>query len=137
METAVGTIISALISGAAAAATDTAAKEVKEAFTKLRGSVKKRFKGVSPAEVALAEAEKDPETWEKPLAKAVGEQGLDKDEQILALARQVLELVEADRATAGKYNINIGKAQGVIIGDSAQVTQHFGDRPTENGGSSE
>ena len=36
----------------------------------------------------------------------------------------------------GKYNINIGSVQGLVIGDQAQVTQVFGGGPSASPGQS-
>ena len=37
------------------------------------------------------------------------------------------------QASAGKYNVQIGEAQGTVIGDNAQVTMNLGGRPREDG----
>ena len=122
-------IVSALISGAAAVAKDTASQALKDAYNGLKALVKRRFLGTPVAEIALDEAERDSETWEKPLAKAVGEHACDKE--ILALAQQLLQLLQAQEASSGNYNVNIRQGQGTVIGDHAQVTQHFGDQPVD------
>ena len=128
-------IISALISGAAATAKGTASQAVKDAYSGLKALVQRRFLGKPSAEVALAEAEKDSETWETPLAKAVSEYAIDKE--ILALAQQLLQLLQTQQAAPAKYNISMGQAQGTVIGDNAQVTQHFGDQTVDRADESE
>ena len=77
--------------------------------------------------MALAQIEKKPEVWAAPLKDALTESGVDKDEEILKQAQQVLKLVQPQQASQGKYNINIGEAKGTVIGDNATVTQNIGN----------
>jgi hypothetical protein len=81
-------IVSALVAGAASATTETASNVVKDAYSSLKALLQRRFQGKPAAETALAEAEIDPDTWGKPLAKAVAGHGL--DEEVLASAQQLL-----------------------------------------------
>jgi hypothetical protein len=119
-------ILTALAAGAAAAAKDTASQAVKDAYQGLKTLVQKRFADKVPAQIALAEYEIDPKTWEKPLEKSLAEDQVTTDEEILAQAQQVLKLVNPQQASQGKYNIQIGEAKGTVIGDNANVTQNFG-----------
>lgn len=41
-------------------------------------------------------------------------------------AQQELKSLHPQRTSQEKYNVQIGEAKGVIIGDGAQVVQHFG-----------
>jgi len=119
--------LAALAAGVTAAAKDSASQAVKDAYDGLKALVKKRFEKKKPqAEMALAEYEKDPDTWEKPLQKSLVETGADQDEAIVRQAQQVLKLVNPQQASQGKYNVQIGEGKGVVIGDDAHVEQHFG-----------
>ncbi len=118
----------ALAAGATAATKDTASQVVKDAYAGLKALVKQRFAGKPQAEMALAEYEKDPDTWEKPLQKSMAETGADQDEAIVRQAQQVLKLVNPQQASQGKYNVQIGEGKGIVIGDNAQVTQTFGEK---------
>jgi len=91
-------IVSALTAGAASAATEAASDVVKDAYSGLKGLLQSRFQGKPSAEMALAEAETDPDTWEKPLAKAVAEHG--SDEGVLALAQQLLQLLQSHQSAS-------------------------------------
>lgn len=122
----VSLIVTALTAGAAVALKDTASQAVKDAYGGLKTLIQKRFAGQPEAEMALAQIEKKPEVWAAPLQDALAESGLDKDEEILKQAQQVLKLVQPQQASQGKYNINIGQAKGTVIGDNANVTQTFG-----------
>ncbi len=123
----VSVVLAALAAGAAAAAKDTASQAVKDAYAGLKALVKKRFEKQPHADVALAEYEHDPDTWEKPLQKSLVETGADQDEAVVRQAQQVLKLVNPQQAAQGKYNVQIGEGKGIVIGDNAQVTQTFGE----------
>src|SRR5918999_2107081 len=118
-------IVSALVAGAASAAQDTASNVVKDAYSGLKTLLQRRFQGKPSAETALAEAETDPDTWEKPLAKAVAEHG--SDEEVLALAQQLLQLLPAPSSqvvASGDRSVAIGrdaKDSPIITGDNNQV----------------
>lgn len=122
----VSLIVTALTAGAVAALKDTASQAVKDTYSGLKTLIQKRFAGKPEAEMALAQIEKKPEVWAAPLKDALTENGVDKDEEILQQAQQVLKLVQPQQASQGKYNINIGEAKGTVIGDNANVTQNFG-----------
>ena len=122
----VSLIVTALTAGAAVALKDTASQAVKDAYGGLKTLIQNRFAGKPEAEMALTQIEKKPEVWAAPLKDALAETGLDKDEEILQQAQQVLKLVQPQQASQGKYNINIGEAKGTVIGDNASVTQTFG-----------
>ena len=98
-------ILTALAAGAAAGGKDAAASVVKDAYAGLKQLVAKRFTGKPSAEVALAEHEGDPATWQAPLTKALAEAQVGQDEQILAAARRLLELTDPDGTRAGKYTL--------------------------------
>src|ERR687895_2993190 len=107
-------IVSALVAGAASAAQDTASNVVKDAYSGLKNLLQRRFQGKPAAETALAEAETDPDTWEKPLAKAVAEHG--SDQEVLALAQQLMQLLQSQQsasssqvAASGDRSIAIGR----------------------------
>src|SRR6266566_3615302 len=124
----VNVVLAALAAGAATAAKDTASQAVKDAYSGLRALVKNRFEKKPQAEVALAEYEKDQDTWQKPLQKSLVETGADQDEAIVQQAQQVLKLVNPQQASQGKYNVQIGEGKGIVIGDHAQVTQTFDEQ---------
>src|SRR5579864_3779541 len=108
----ISVVLAALAAGAIAAAQDMASQAVKDAYAGLKALVKKRFEKRPHAEMALAEYEKDPDTWEKPLQKSLVETGADQDEAIVRQAQQVLKLVNPQQASQGKYNVLIGEGKG-------------------------
>jgi len=102
-------IVSALLAGAASAAQDTASNVVKDAYSGLKTLLQRRFQGKPAAETALAEAETDPDTWEKPLTKAVAEHG--SDEEVLALAQQLRQLLESQQSASSPQLTQINGPQ--------------------------
>lgn len=82
--------------------------------------------------MALAQHEKKPEVWEAPLKDALVETGAEEDEAILQAADKLLKLVQPQQVGTGKYNVQIGEAQGVVIGDQAQVEMTFGQKTKED-----
>ncbi|HBY96210.1 MAG: hypothetical protein M5U01_39685 [Ardenticatenaceae bacterium] len=116
----VSLILAALVAGVAAGATDTASQAIKDGYAGLKDLIKKRLADKPQGEMVLAEYEKDPETWEKPLRKSLIETGADQDERIVRQAQQVLALINPQQAAQGKYNIQITHSSGFAIGDNAQ-----------------
>ena len=123
----VNMVLAALAAGTTAAAQDTASQAIKDAYAALKALMLKRFEKKPQAEVALVEYEKDEDTWKKPLQKSLIEAGIDRDEAILQQAQSVLKLVNPQQAAQGKYNVQIGEGKGIVIGDYAQVEQHFSE----------
>ena len=68
------------------------------------------------------------DTWQKSVQKSLVETGADQGEAIVRQAQQVLELVNPQQASKGKYNVQIGQGKGIAIGDNAQVHQTFGEK---------
>ena len=108
----VSLILSALAAGAAKAAGDAAP----DAYKALRELIKRKFASKPQAEMVLEEHEKDPETYEVPLKKKLVEADVDKDEEIIKKAQELLKQAFPQEAVQGKYNINAEQIKG-IVGD--------------------
>ncbi len=135
MDPAVSMIVSAIVAGSSAVAKDAVSSSIRSVYESLKDRVQGRLRGDSAAETALVEAAKDPETWEKPLAKAVADHRLGEDEAVLSLAQELLELIqESQPSGTTKYNIKIDRGQGVVIGDDANVRMSFGGSTSEDSG---
>jgi hypothetical protein len=123
-------IVTALASGAAAAAKETTAEAVKDAYRGLRSLVQRKFAGQPGAELALSKHADKPEVWEAPLKEALTDVTVDKDEAIITAAQHLLGLINPQEAAKGTYHLHIaGNAQGIVQGDHARVTMTFGDQP--------
>jgi hypothetical protein len=119
-------VVTALAAGATTGAGQAATTAVTDAYQALKQLVVRRFTGKPAAEVALAEHEAAPEVWRAPLAKQLTETGAAADSAVIEAARQLLTLLDADGARAGKYTVDASDAQGVQIGDHNTQTNRFG-----------
>ena len=120
-------VLTALAAGALAATKDTTSQAIKDAYTGLKMLISKRFEKKPQAQMTLREYEKDEDTWKKPLQKALIEAGADQDEAIIRQSQQVLKFINPQQTAQGKFNVQIGEGKGVVIGDHAQVEQHFSE----------
>ena len=112
-------IVTALVQGAAKAATDV----VPDAYKGLRELLGKRFAGKPAAELVLEEHASDPQTYEAPLRKQLEQAALAEDLEVLALARQLLEQLGSPAAPANE----IGRGAKGIIGQTVSKATIVGD----------
>jgi hypothetical protein len=118
--TEVELIVAALAAGAAAGITDTTSAAIRDAYTRLRDGVQRRLADRDErATLALDAGE----------AGRLGEDlvgsGADRDEQILASARELLAGLDPAGARAGKYSVDLREAKGVMVGDHNTQTNTF------------
>jgi hypothetical protein len=113
-------IVTALAAGSRKGALEALKDDVKDAieaaYETLRGLVRNRVCDQPGAELVLAQYEDDPGTWETPLAKMLHDTGAAVDANLLAVARALLELVDAVGTAEGKYDVTISGSQGVQVG---------------------
>jgi len=115
-------ILTALVAGTAKAAGDAAP----DAYNGLKALIQKKFAGKPEAEMALTKHEEKPKVWEEPLKEALTESGVDKDEEILKAAQELLKQLEPQAAAAGKFNLNVaGDFKGVAGDNSGTINQRF------------
>jgi hypothetical protein len=114
-------ILTALATGASTGALealkDDAKEKAKATYAKLHDLVKQRFQGNTSAEIVLSEHQADPETYAAPLAKKLTEAGAGDDAELVATARELMELIDQAGAKSGKYNVTIKDSKGVQVGD--------------------
>jgi hypothetical protein len=115
-------IVTALAAGAASALQDGASSVVKDAYSRLRALVKKRFAGRPDGELVLARHEAAPQTWEAPLAGELSAAGAEGDADLVAAAQALMNLVDEAGSKSGKYVVAVQDSQGVQVGD--HNTQH-------------
>ena len=122
-------ILTALAQGAATVAEKTAGQAIKDGYAGLKSLIKRKLGNAPEKVTALEQHESAPEVWEKPLEHALGTSEVDKDSEILELARKLLGEINPEAAAAGTYNVNItngGKVEGFIQHASGDVTFNFG-----------
>jgi hypothetical protein len=115
-------IVTALATGASAgtleALKDDVKDAVKAAYARLRGLARKRVAGRPDGELALERHETAPQKWGSVLIDELTGAGAADDADLVAAAKEVMELVDRTGASAGKYNVKIKKAKAFQIGDS-------------------
>lgn len=118
-------ITSALAAGAVSALKETAGTSIKDAYQGLVSLVRRKFDQDKQAQQILESHAEDPDTWQKPLEKNIQESGVAKDQDVLAAAQRLLDLLQAHDPTS-KYLVNIqGDVQGFVQGDKANVKMTF------------
>ena len=118
--------VSLVVGALAAGVSETGKAAVQDAYEALKRRLSALFSRKPAAELALAEHAADPDTWEKPLAKALAESGAETDPQVIAAAQEVMRLLDAAGAAAGKYRVDLRGAQGVQVGDGNEQMNVFG-----------
>lgn len=125
-------ILTALGTGAAAGGQALVTDAIKDSYAGLKALVQRKFAGKSKAELVLEEYESDPETWKGPLKKALVEEQVDQNRDVIEAAQKVLKLVQPQQAAIGKYNVQVaGNVYGYAQGDSQYVNMNFGNEPKE------
>jgi hypothetical protein len=122
-------ILAALAAGASAGTLDALKHDVKEkaraAYAKLRGLVEKRVSGRPHGELALAEYASAPQKWEGLLAAELTEAGAARDDDLVAAAKALMELVDRPGSKSGKYNVTIKGSREFQVGDGNIQVNRF------------
>jgi hypothetical protein len=121
----VSLVIGALAAGALAGAGQIGSAAVKDAYEGLKQLVAARLRGRSKYRLVLEEHAKAPETWRAPLEQALTESGAATDEAVVRAAERLMELLDQDGARAGRYSVDLRRAQGVQVGDRNEQLNVF------------
>jgi hypothetical protein len=119
-------IVTALAAGVASALQDDAKGTVKATFARLRALAKNRLAGRPSGEFVLEQHEQTPEIYEKPLAHELKESGAAADSALITAAQELMNLLDAHGAAAGKYVVSIQNSAGVQVGDHNSQVNNFG-----------
>lgn len=121
-------IVSAVLAGVTASASDVAKAAVKDTYDLFMNHLRKRIAKKEDALDALDEAAKKPgsEARKAVLIEELQGIGIDSDKELVEFAQTILQKLDKQGFQEGKYNINISGSQGFVIGDHAKVEQHFG-----------
>jgi len=122
-------VVSALLGGLTAGLTDTAKSATKDVYDALKSRLMKKAEKNEDAQDAIAKIEKQPDSKARQelLKEELGKLSLDNDEELLKLARSLLDALKESGDKSGKYNVDVQNSQGIVVGDNANVTQNFGD----------
>jgi hypothetical protein len=121
--TGVELIVAALAGGAAAGVTDVTGDAIRDSYTELRESLRRRLASSGNQAAQALDAENtDSGEWQVRLGPDLIESGADRDEPILAAARELLAQVELAGGRSGGYQVDLSQAKGVQLGDNN--TQH-------------
>jgi hypothetical protein len=120
-------ILTALAAGAAAGAQDTISSAMKDAYVALKTFIARKFIDKPEAEVALAQHEQDPDTWEKPLKKALSSVQADHDQQIIQAAEKLMTIAQSEGRIGGTYVTASGERSVAFGGSMSGGTIITGD----------
>ncbi|AVH68388.1 hypothetical protein [Nostoc sp. 'Peltigera membranacea cyanobiont' N6] len=106
-------IIAALGAGAIAASKDIAGTAVKDAYQGFKTLIKKKFEGDPVAQVLVDAKPEQIKQTEDLLKDSITKAGVDKDEEIIKAAQELLKQEKPEEFKAGKFNIT-GGVKGIV-----------------------
>ncbi len=110
-------ILTALVTGAGEA---TAGSLVQDIYQNLKGLIRRKFADNSAANMVLEEHDKNPKTYQEPLKEKLIEGSIDKDEEVIKKAQELLEKLKPEAAATG-LNLKVpGDVKG-SIGDKTNI----------------
>ncbi|MEO3777945.1 hypothetical protein ABGB16_14080 [Micromonospora sp. B11E3] len=116
-------LLTALTAGVTAGVTDATGGLVREGFVKLRDLVRPRLTAGGEEALRALEAEQsEPGVWQVRLTEDLVRSGADRDERILAAARELLARLEAAGGRTEVGHVDLRGARGVQLGSHS--TQH-------------
>lgn len=115
-------IVTALATGAAAAAKDIGGDAIKSAFNGLKALIAKKFGAKANVESAIASVEQKPDSDNRKgvLKEELETAGVDKDEEVLKLVQSFLALLEKNGVQTG-VSQSIGTATATASGGGSAV----------------
>ncbi|GHO76462.1 hypothetical protein KSD_42330 [Ktedonobacter sp. SOSP1-85] len=127
----ISTVEAALTAGVATSAQPLVSQALKDAYQGLKALIVRRYGDKPKVQEALKDHEEDPETYAKPLQKALRSAQIENDDEILRAAQHLLTLIQQQQVGTGNYNIqNSGLVQGQIIGGTGhKIDMSFGEPP--------
>src|SRR4051794_23293965 len=126
-------IITALTAGAVAGAQGAATDAIKDGYAGVKALVLRRFQGHPSAATALDKHEAKPEAWRGALEAELVDAHADQDTAVVDAAQRLMALLDAAGTRAGKYQVDVRGAHGVVVGDQGTQTNYFGTAPPQDG----
>jgi hypothetical protein len=119
-------VVAALAAGASAGLTDTASSAVRDAYAGLRAAVRRRLAARTEDDARILDAsDVESEAWQAQLSDVLSASGADRDEEILAAARTLLQELETAGQRPRLNVVDAREAQGTQIGDHNTQTNTF------------
>ncbi|MFE0178781.1 hypothetical protein ACFWZ2_41405 [Streptomyces sp. NPDC059002] len=119
-------IVAALVAGASAGVAESAGQAVREAYARLRLAVQQRLSRAEGPSIEVLTAEgTEPAVWAARLTEALAAAGVDRDESVVAAARELLAHIDRAGARADVNAVDARNARGVQIGDHNTQTNNF------------
>jgi hypothetical protein len=119
-------IVAALGAGVASTLKNDRKGTVRAAMARLRTLAGKRLAERPGSELVLARYDEVPDVYEKPLEHELRESGAAADAELVGAAQELMRLLDARGAAAGKYVVTIQDSKGVQVGDHNTQVNHFG-----------
>lgn len=124
----ISAIVAALAAGAIAATKDTATAAIKDAYLGLKSLISRKLYGQPEAQAVVDTGTVESKDGEIVLRTALARANVAGDDQLLAAAKDLLAVADADGKVRRRYNIEVhGNVQGLVQGDHATVTMNFGN----------
>ena len=116
--------IDLILKALATGASKTATKAVPDLYNGFKALIKRKFPNQPTITKLLEQHQQEPKTYEAPLKEKLIEAAVDKDEEIINLAKKLLEQLE-NKQVGEKTNVNISGDMKGIVGDiqGGQVSQ--------------
>ncbi len=121
----VGALAAGAVSGATKGLSESASAAAGRAWKRLHAAIASAFAGLPAAQQALTEFEGNPNGSSEPLAVAIRDTGVDHDDAVIALAKQVLDLAGSRLKDGPAHSLDLRGAQGVQIGPGGTQTNTF------------
>ncbi|AJC53633.1 hypothetical protein GZL_01029 [Streptomyces sp. 769] len=107
---------------------------VTDAYAGLKTLVLRRLSGEPEGERALQGLEENPEGGQAALRAELERIGAGDDEQLVAAARELSEMLDPREREADRYTVDARGAQGVQIGDHGTQNNDFNVPPSSAAG---
>ena len=128
MDSITTAIIAALSAGAAGGLTEASKTAITDAYSRLKDLLAKKFGAKSKVIQAMDELETKPESSgrKQTLEEEIIAINVQRDADVLAVAQQLIELLDPEQAATGKFTLkNYGLIQGLQQGDGNTQTNTF------------
>jgi len=128
-------ILTAVVSGAAAAATDLASQAVKDGYAAIKNLIASKFGKQPNVEGALNGVEGNPESevWQAALKEELAKIKVEQDQQLVQQAQALLDLLNKEGFVSGpSYRATVSGSGAIAQGEGAVAA---GERAVAIGGS--